>query len=293
MRFGNREVMDLVFKDLVTKKPVFYFETLKMTELGNKSATVYAKGGQGNPKLIGWTGERELTLSCEDALVSPESFGLFVGTDPKKYKKVVHEKEALDVVPIPSGFTGAPTGATYMVELGRGTHGYVVDATHPMFVFKSELDGTTLTTELTMTATTGAVSAGVYDIVNYVPAVSGASPTPSTPARIFLSSTDVTDGDVVVVDYYFGKDITELKITSKDFPKTFLVEGFTLWRSEATGKDHIARVTIPKAKLTADFTLSMKPDSDPSTFKFDLEGLKPLRGKDMLIMEIDDEPIEE
>lgn len=66
-RFGIREIADVVFKPLTAvdignqhfdaMQPVLYLTTAKTSTLEGASTTVYAQGGKGNPRLIGWDGE--------------------------------------------------------------------------------------------------------------------------------------------------------------------------------------------------------------------------------------------
>jgi len=302
LRYGNRDVLNFVLKDIITKEPILYLTSLKTSELQNQTATVYATGGSGNPELIGWTGSRQLTLNCTDALVSAKSFAIFAGSHTSKLSKLVHEKEALKVKPIPATITDAPTGATMYVEIGLDNdvpkHGAEADATHPIFVYRGEVDGASIMVdednkpiELTKTSTTGTVSRGNYEITDYTPEVTGATPAPAISSKLFFSGDDVIEDDVVIIDYYYTEKVTSFAITSKDFPGTYFAEGYTLFRDEA-GKDHIARMTVPKAKLIGDFTIPFHADGDPATFAFTLKALKPLDDEKMIIMDITDDYID-
>ena len=85
-RFGVREICDVVFKPLTSVdignqhfdayQPVLYIDTAKTSSLEGAATTVYAQGGKGNPRLIGWDGEKTLTFTLEDALMSPISFSI-------------------------------------------------------------------------------------------------------------------------------------------------------------------------------------------------------------------------
>lgn len=95
-KYGIREVCDLKFykiddvtgtagKDpLATTEsdrptPVFTIDSAKTSTLEGASTTVYAQGGKGNPRLIAWEGEKTLTFTVEDALISKEGFELLTG----------------------------------------------------------------------------------------------------------------------------------------------------------------------------------------------------------------------
>lgn len=70
MRWGVREICDVVFKPLSSVdignqhfdagQPVLYLDTAKTSSLEGASTTVYAQGGKGNPRLIGWDGEQAI-----------------------------------------------------------------------------------------------------------------------------------------------------------------------------------------------------------------------------------------
>lgn len=80
MRFGIRDITDVVFKARNDIKigtqtfkagaPVLYIDTAKTATLEGAATTVYAQGGHGNPRLVAWEGERTITLTVEDALLS-------------------------------------------------------------------------------------------------------------------------------------------------------------------------------------------------------------------------------
>ncbi|MCI7442006.1 MAG: hypothetical protein MSA89_02790, partial [Clostridium sp.] len=82
MKFGVREICDVVLKAKAPQKignkifyknePVIYFDTLKTSSMEGAATTVYAQGGRGNARLVAWEGERTVTFTMEDALISPE-----------------------------------------------------------------------------------------------------------------------------------------------------------------------------------------------------------------------------
>ncbi|MFC0903869.1 hypothetical protein ACFHWD_04085 [Clostridium sp. MT-14] len=299
--FGSREVLNMVAKDILTKKPKVYFDYLKATQLTNKTSTVYARGGQGNPQLIGWTGNRETTFNCEDALFSAKNLGLYFNTNVQKGQKFVNEKDALFVKSIPPGVT-APTGAEYYVELGldkngEPIHGVDLDSNdHLIYVFKGAGNGSVILTdeasndlEITASTETTTVSKGNYVLQNYTPATTEPV-APASSAKLFFSGDDFVEGDTVIVDYYYNKNLTEVSIDADKYAGTYYWEGQTLFRDQ-DGYDHNAHIIIPKGKLIADTEFVFKPDGDPATYKFDIQALKPTRDQRIIIMQIEDEII--
>ena len=91
MKFGSREVANVVFRaknkmklgsrTFYKDEPVLYFDSLKTSGLEGASTTVYAQGGWSNPRLIGWDGDRTLTLTMEDALIAPEGLAILTGAN--------------------------------------------------------------------------------------------------------------------------------------------------------------------------------------------------------------------
>ena len=108
MKFGVREICDVVLKAKSIQKvgnkvfykdePVMYFDSLKTSSMEGAATTVYAQGGRGNSRLIAWEGERTVTFTMEDALISPAGFsilsgaGLFQADSTNKIKVHTTEK---------------------------------------------------------------------------------------------------------------------------------------------------------------------------------------------------------
>ena len=63
-RWGIRDAGIAHFYDLVTGKLVVSLPTLKTSGLEFTGETVYARGGYGNPKIIGFSSNREGTLTA-------------------------------------------------------------------------------------------------------------------------------------------------------------------------------------------------------------------------------------
>ena len=110
MRFGVREICNVVLKAKAAQKvgkkifyknePVMYFDTLKTSSLEGQSSTVYAQGGRGNPRLVAWEGERTVTFTMEDALISPEGLSILTGAgliDAREKTVYQHVTEVIDV----------------------------------------------------------------------------------------------------------------------------------------------------------------------------------------------------
>jgi hypothetical protein len=132
MKFGVREICDVVLKAKAATKignkifyknePVIYFDTLKTSSMEGAATTVYAQGGRGNARLVAWEGERTVTFTMEDALISPEGFmilsgaGLIEATTDKTIKQ--HITETVDKSDVTVTGTEAAS-AVYTVKLTK------------------------------------------------------------------------------------------------------------------------------------------------------------------------------
>ena len=79
--FGIREVCDITFTKVGAGAgpDSFSINTAKMSTLESASTTVYAQGGAGYSRLMAWEGEKNLTFTVEDALISHSSFHALTG----------------------------------------------------------------------------------------------------------------------------------------------------------------------------------------------------------------------
>lgn len=249
MKFGIREAVDVVFKALAPVtigsttfakgEPVLYFDSLKTSTTEGTAATVYAQGGRGNPRLIAWEGDKAITFSFEDALISAEGMAILTGAgllEASGDNKVrVHQKATV---------TGTIEAKKVTVVLTDAIPANGTLVTEDIFGF-------------------------VLDSNEEISARLGAGT--GTAASIqFANETEATGTVTVLVDYYV--DMTagakEITITADQFAGYFYIEGDTLFRRQADGVDLPAQLVIPNAKIQTNFTFTMAPSGDPSTFTF-------------------------
>lgn len=97
LRYGLKEVANVIFFDVSTNKPVIFFDTLKVSTIENTSESAEARGGQGNGKLMSWDFGRTATLTMQDALLSDLSLSLLSGNAVKSTGIEVVGREVLTV----------------------------------------------------------------------------------------------------------------------------------------------------------------------------------------------------
>ena len=251
MKFGVREICDVVFKaksdvqigkSLFKKgQPVLYIDTAKTSTLEGAATTVYAQGGKGNTRLIAWEGEKTLTFTVEDALLSPIGFSMLSGAG-------LIQKEGEKVHVHTTALANMGTDGTIDLTDVLGPE-EKIDATAPVFAMVAEADGSItgdLLTSVVVDATTGKKLTG--------------------------GSADKAGN--VFVDFYVTKDaknVAELQIDASNFAGYYYVEASTLFRDQNTGKDLPAEITLPNVKIQSNFTFSMASSGDPSTFTFTMD----------------------
>jgi hypothetical protein len=249
MRFGVREICDVVFKakadiKIGTKEfkkgqPVLYIDSAKTSSIENAATTVYAVGGKGNNRLIAWEGEKTVTFTVEDALLSPIGFAVLSGAGLFK-----NEGETVHVHTTASAFVSASGEIDLSEVLATGES---IDATAPVFVMVTDEDG----------SLNGAMLEGLT--VNGQK-ISGA-------AEGYKNKT-------VFVDFYITKtsaNVSELQIEASNFGGFYYVEASTLFRREHDGVDMPAEIIFPNVKIQSNFTFTMASTGDPSTFTFTMD----------------------
>jgi hypothetical protein len=132
MKFGVREICDVVLRAKAAQKignkvfyknePVLYFDSLKTSSMEGAATTVYAQGGRGNARLIAWEGERTVTFTMEDALISAMGFSVLTGAglvDATEKPLIVHKTEQVQVFNVAESGTGNNKQVTVQIRLSE------------------------------------------------------------------------------------------------------------------------------------------------------------------------------
>ena len=78
-RWAVREAAIASFYDITTNALKVSLNTLKMTEVQTTGETVYSMGGRGNAKLVAFSGNREATVTIQDAIFDNEALSMLTG----------------------------------------------------------------------------------------------------------------------------------------------------------------------------------------------------------------------
>lgn len=274
MKFGVREICDVVFKaksdvtigntKFIKGQPVLYIDTAKTSTLEGAATTVYAQGGKGNTRLIAWEGEKTLTFTVEDALLSPIGFSVLSGAGLIKADEsnLVHVHMTTDVV----------AGAEGVCEI---TYEAFDDATTDICnstdvpVFGTVLDGSGAGIEFLGKGTFSETSGSV----NVASTTYGEAVEVSNGKTCQIKFDSAKEGQLVRLDYYIIKNsgVQTITIDAENFAGYYYVEASTLFRRQDTGVDMPAELVIPNVKIQSNFTFTMAATGDPSTFTFTMD----------------------
>ena len=257
MKFGVREICDVVLraKDRVKignqvfekDEPVIYFDTAKTSTVEGAATTVYATGGKGNSRLIAWEGERTVTFTMEDALISPLGFAILSGagiveTGVNASKISVH----------------ATTNVIGTVE----SNNIVIDLqdaipTNGTLNTKTDIYGFILDSTGGISKKLGKVKASGNQVTFDVTSL----------------SLGESSSHTVLLDYYIDMNsgVKQIEITPDKFAGSYYLEASTLFRRQDNGSDMPAQFVIPNVKIQSAFTFSMAASGDPSTFTFTMD----------------------
>ena len=247
MKYGIREICDVVLKaksdvtvgnkDFKKGEPVIYFDSLKTSTMEGAATTVYAQGGRGNARLVAWEGERTVTFTMEDALISELGLAVLTGAgiiDGVKKAITVH------------------TTAKAAVKNGAA---------------ELTIDETIATGD---DAQAYAIAMDEYDNVLETVKATAASGK-LTYASALTDETAKGKIKAVLFDFYVTKNSgKQIEITADKFAGNYYLEASTLFRS-ADGVDHPAEFIIPNCKIQSNFTFTMASSGDPSTFTFTMD----------------------
>ena len=253
MKFGVREICDVVLRAKGTVKvgettfshdePVIYFDSAKTSTVEGSATTVYATGGRGNNKLLAWEGEKSVTFTMEDALLSPLGFSILSGAG------------LVDAAQVEGGMKVHTTLTT------------VVDVTSGITVNLADLTGKEIAEEKAYAF----IMKDGQIVERLEPAIPSEGSVTFT--RKGKASGPLTGEQTVMVDFYVKVETgaVEMTIEPDKFGGFYYLEASTLFRRQDNGQDMAAAFVIPKVKIQSNFTFSMASSGDPSTFTFTMD----------------------
>ena len=301
MKFGVREICDVVLKAKAPQKignkifyknePVLYFDTLKTSALEGAATTVYAQGGRGNTRLVAWEGERTVTFTMEDALISPEGFMILSGAglveastnkpiyqhvtetvDGSRITRSENNTSMLKVRVSKKPYLPIANDKTVGIE---GNYAYVMLVKDGEIVSEPYIPVHVADVDAEPIEQFDENGERFYEI--------------SVEVHPLYDTIDITDDDYsidddglmnsatkfdsAIVDYYVkhvGKEAQQIEITADKFGGNYYLEASTLFRDQ-NGVDMPAEFIIPNCKIQSNFNFTMASSGDPSTFTFTMD----------------------
>ena len=284
-KFGVREICDVVLKAKATTKignktfyknePVIYFDTLKTSSMEGAATTVYAQGGAGNSRLVAWEGERTVTFTMEDALISPEGFMILSGaglveasSDNKIYQHVTETIDAGSITQDDAAIIINLSQKAYLPYNKGENFAYV------MFMKDGEIISEPYIPEHADSAGADQSASKIYVYATGTSHGTSTGQAHTDGKTHDYNATLPTKGsfDAVLVDYYVEKTggAQQIEITADKFGGNYYLEASTLFRT-TDGVDMPAEFIIPNCKIQSNFTFTMASTGDPSTFSFTLD----------------------
>lgn len=290
MKFGVREICDVVLKAkapqkignkvFYTNEPVLYFDTLKTSTMEGAATTVYAQGGRGNSRLVAWEGERTVTFTMEDALISPEGFmilsgaGLIEASAKETIKQHLTERVDANDVKVAENQITIPVSKEpyFKYELGEdgvtrtliedeGNYAYIMLVKDDEIVSEPYIPTAVLFNEDAKEFTLTIEPHKCYD-----------NPEDEEAYELNPENGEFPAFDSVIVDYYteHASDAMQIEITPDKFGGNYYLEASTLFRDQR-GVDMPAEFIIPNCKIQSNFNFTMASSGDPSTFTFTMD----------------------
>lgn len=263
-KYAAVTVCDVTLYDLVTKYPVMYFDTLKITNLEGSAETTDIQGGQGNATLASVSHSKTVNVQFDDAIMTMSSLAVLTGGELREgtndNKIVMPNTEIIKVA----------DGAT-SIKLSR-------KARKGSYVYIAQLiDGvlsTATRSEDALEAETDEISLENAFFHNY--------------------KEDSKPGDAifrVFYEYEFGyptkeEELTELTVLADKFAGTYRFIGDTLLFNQYTGVNDIFQIEIPKLKLDGAFTINLNAATEAVVFSFKGKALRDDEGRMVLFRQL-------
>jgi hypothetical protein len=223
-RFAIKEAGIASFFDLTTGKAIVTLATLKTSGVETTGDTVYATGGRGNAKLVGFSTNRAAKITLQDAIFDNKAIAMLTGNDLVAGVKKVDRNEVQSVT-------------SNTLTLNKTPQGAIVS------VFKLNPDGT--------------------NGVEYTLGTPATNPTDySVNGKVLTFNTGVANGTQFKIYYQVNtaSDAKSMKVSSDQFGKTFRVTLDVLVVDEFTKAAFQGQLRIPNAKFEDNFNLSFSAD---------------------------------
>lgn len=247
-KFAVQQVFTVDAFDLVSGALRARLEDLKNSTLSNNGTIVYAQGGPGNAKIIGFSHSKESTLEIQNAVITGGALGVQTGSG-------LIDLTASTKIPFDEVVTATSSTAAVTTYTATGAVGSEIG-----FAYVMNADGSVKKTLVQMG--TGSPTTGKFTYTT-----AGKSLT--------FASGDVVIGDKILVVYYpTAASAYQINNATDVFAGTVRLHCRTLFRDTCTGKDYVGVLVIYKAKCGEEWGLDLAADGEPAVHNMTFEALK-------------------
>ena len=265
-KFAVQQIFTVDAFNLETGALEARFEDLKNSTLNNNGTVVYAQGGVGNPKIIGFSHSKESTLEIESAVITGGALGIQTGSG-------LIDLTETKLIPIDEVLTAATSESNTSVATtytATGTAGQEIG-----FAYVLNTDGT-----IKKTLRQGSAAASVE--FSYTTAGK----------KLEFTAEDVPAGSKVLVVYYpTASSAYQISNSTEVFAQNVRLHCKTLFRDTCTGKDYVGVLVVYKAKAGEEWSLELTADGEPAVHAINFEALKSCESPvlwDIFIYDTDD-----
>lgn len=258
MKYGYRDITDVTLIDLATNQPAAFLDYLQTTSQTFGREYVYAIGGRGAPKLVGFQAMTALEMELTSALFTPELLGIMFGQAVTTGIQNVPVTEVITA----TGATFAISATPVITAALLMTVAYAPDGSNPSTHLTKVTSSTPATTEFDITARTVTVNSSTY-----------------------------TAGGIFLVTYYKATGATNKRVSyaTDKFSKAYKVTGYTLWKNVEDEKQYPCRITIPKLQIEIDgSSLASAMNGDPTALTMKGQALRATGTNDLVIYDVDE-----
>lgn len=253
-KYASVTVCDVTLYDLVTKYPVMYFDTLKVTNLEGTAEVTEIQGGKGNATLASVSHSKAINVQFDDAIMTMSSLAVLTGGELKEGtdddKIVMLETEIVKVA-----------DSETEIKLSR-------KARKGSYVYAAEMINGILSTA----TRTDKALASETDIIK---------------TNLFHNFKDSGEGEAtyrVFYEYEMGfptkeEELTEITVLADKFAGTYKFIGDTLLFNQYTGLNDIFQIEIPKLKLDSSFSFNLNAATEAVVFSFKGKALRDDEGQ--------------
>ena len=264
-KYAAVTVCDVTLYDLITKYPVMYFDTLKITNVEGSNEKTDIQGGKGNATLASVSHTRNITAQFDDAIMTMSSLAVLTGGE-----LIEGTDEAKIIMPNTEIVKVAEGASTIKLsrKARKGSYVYVAEMIDGILSTATRLENK-------LDAETDEIP--VADFHNYKDRAN----TDDATFRVFY-------------EFEMGyptktEELLQLTVLADKFAGTYRFVGDTLLYNQYTGNNDIFQIEIPRLQLDGTFAVDLNAATDAVVFSFNGSALRDDEGRMIIFRQLRNE----